>query len=261
MVLPFTDIHAGPGGSAMADSLKDEVMSALGRFPELAVTGRDTSLVYSDTSRDLPSLVRDLDVQYVVSGTVRRLGNRLRISIELDDAVAQQFVSSEKRDCQMEKFYDVQEDIARAIAGAIEPELISATTRNCAKRPMGSLTQWEKALVARGHLERATKQSILAAETMSLDILEENPDQLMTLKVLAIARYAKVWIFWTDDIIGMAENSVMISEKILEGDPFDADALSIAARCHIIPTPEIIDLHKPSPSFRLKRWFPVDQWD
>lgn len=233
MVLPFTDPHAGPDGSLMADSLTDEVISALGRFPELAVTGRNTSLVYRDTIRDLPGLVRDLGIQYVVSGTVRRLGDHLRIGIELDDAVAQQFVSSERRDCRMAEFYDVQEDIARAIAGAIVPELMSATTRKCASRPIASLALWEKALVARGHLERGTRDSILASETLSLEILEEDPDQLMALKVLAFSRYVKAWNFWTDDINGLAENSMTISEKILERDPFDADALSLAARCHI----------------------------
>lgn len=233
MVLPFTDTHAGPDGSSMADSLTDEVISALGGFPELAVTGRNTSFIYRDTTRDLPGLVRDLDIQYVVSGTVRRLGDRMRISIELDDAVAQQFVSSERRDCQVTEFYDVQYDLARAIAGAIVPELMSATTRKCARRPIGSLALWEKALVARGHLERGTKDSILESETLSQKILEEDPDQLMALKVLAFARYVKAWNFWTNDITGLAENSGAISEKILERDPFDADALSIAARCHI----------------------------
>lgn len=233
MVLPFTDTHAGPDGSAMADSLTDEVISALGRFPEMAVTGRNTSFSYRDQLRDLPRLVHDLDIQYVVSGTVRRLGERLRISIELDDAVAQQFVSSERRDCRMVEFYDVQEDIARAVAGAIVPQLMSATTRKCARRPIGSLALWEKALIAHGHLERGSKEGIFASETLAQEILEEDPDQLMALKVLAFARYVKAWNFWTDDIQALAEDSKTISEKILEHDPFDADALSIAARCHI----------------------------
>ena len=233
VVMPFTDIHAGPDGSTMADSLTEEVIDALGRFSELAVTGRETSFSYRNVSRDMPALVRDLDIQYVVSGTVRRLGERLRIRVELDDAIAQQFVSSEKRDCLIEDFYDVHEDLARAIAGAIEPELISDTTRKFARRPVASLALWEKALVARGHLARGSKEGIFASEALSLNILQEDPDQFMTLKVLATARYAKIWNFWVDDILDMAAASLSISERILEQDPFDADALSIAARHHL----------------------------
>ena len=159
LVLPFSDIHAGPDGSTIADSLTDEVISALGRFPELAVIGRNTSIMYRDAPRDLPGLVRDLDIQYVVSGTVRRLGERLRIGVELDNAVAQEFVSSERRDCRIEDFYEMQDDLARAIAGAMEPELISAETRNI------SAVQSEALNYGRKHLLRAV---ILSAEPRTL---------------------------------------------------------------------------------------------
>jgi len=233
IILPFTDIHAGPEGSTMADCLTDEVIAALGRFLEMAVTGRNTSFAYRDMSRDLPDLVRDLDIQYVVSGTVRRLGNRLRINVELDDAVAQRFVSSEKLDCPVEEFYDVQENLARAIAGAIEPELTSDTTRKFAQRPMGSLALWEKALVARGHLERGSKESLLAAEALAIEILEKDQDHLQALKVLATIRYALVWNLWPDDLMAMAKSALEISEKVLKMDPFDSDTLSIAARNYL----------------------------
>ncbi len=233
MVLPFTDAHAGPDGSTMADSLTDEVIAALGRFSELAVIGRNTAIGYREGPRDLPGMVQDLKIQYVVSGTVRRLGERLRIGVELDDAVAQRFVSSERRDCDIADFYDVQDDLARAIAGAVEPALIAAAARDMARRPVGSLDLWEKSLVARSQLDNAAKNSLFTAEALALDILKDDPNQLPALKVLAITRFALVWNLSVADLTKTSEQALATAERVLELDPFDAESLSVAARCYL----------------------------
>lgn len=233
IVLPFTDVHSGLDESLIADSLTDEVISALGRFSELLVTGRNTSIVYRESPCDPPTLVRELGIRYVVSGTVRKLGDKLRISIEVDDAVAQRFVSSERRDCSVAEFYDVQDDLACAIAGAIEPAIRTDVAHEYAKRPIDSLGLWEKALVARSHLDRGTKEDLFAAETVASEILKSDPNQLLALKVLAIAQYALVWNLWPKDLVATAEAALVTSDIVLRQDPFDADTLSIAARSYL----------------------------
>lgn len=233
IVLPFADVLSGMEDSLIADSLTDEVISALGRFPELLVTGRNTSVAYREAPCDPPTLVRELGIRYVVSGTVRRLGDKLRISFEVDDAVAQRFVSSARRDCLVEEFYTVQEDLARTIAGAIEPAIQTDVAHEYSKRPIDSLGLWEKALVARSYLERGTEEDLFAAEAAALEILKSDPNQFLALKVLAIAQFALIWNLWPSNLIATATAALETSNVVLRRDPFDADTLSIAARSYL----------------------------
>ncbi len=171
-VLPFANVSADPENAYFADGLTEEVLNSLARVTSLRVAGRTSSFYFKDRSEELQTIGAQLGVDHVLEGSVRRSGDRLRITVQLikvDDGFR---LWSDSYDREMDDIFQVQDEIARAITDALRVEL--HTTGADLRRPTDNLPAYERLLEARTLIARRgapglTRAIALLDEAVRLD--------------------------------------------------------------------------------------------
>ena len=135
-VLPFTNMSGDPEQDYFADGIVEEIITALSRFRSLFVIARNSTFTYKGKAVDVRHVSRELGVRYVLEGSVRKAGNRLRIIAQLIDASTGNHIWSERYDGELADIFDLQDRVTEAIVGAIEPTItLSEIERAKRKRP------------------------------------------------------------------------------------------------------------------------------
>jgi TolB-like protein len=135
-VLPFQNMSGDPEQEYFADGVVEDIITALSRFKSFAVIARNSSFVYKGRAVDVRDVARELGVRYVLEGSVRRAGNRLRITAQLIDATSGAHLWADKFDGGVEDVFDVQDRITESTIGVIEPQIRRAEIeRSRRKRP------------------------------------------------------------------------------------------------------------------------------
>ena len=136
LVLPFVNRSPDPDNEYFSDGLTDEVISDLSGVSELRVISRNSAMALKGTSKDTPTLARELGVTHLVTGTVRRAGAALRVTAELVDASTDSPIWSEKLSGTMEDVFGIQEEISRQIVSALRVKLTDTEEREVRERPI-----------------------------------------------------------------------------------------------------------------------------
>ena len=127
-MLPFVNLSSDPEQAFFADGLAEEIIVALGKLPGLLVIARNSSFAYRGSDVDVRKVGSDLDVRYVLSGSVRRGGNRLRMSAQLADAASGAHVWAETFDRELADVFAIQDEVTRRIVDALKLKLTPAQT-------------------------------------------------------------------------------------------------------------------------------------
>lgn len=176
-VLPFANLSAEPEQEYFADGITDDVIAALTRFRWFFVAGRSPSYAYKARRVDAKQAGRELGVRYLVHGHVRKVGERVRISVELIDAASGHCVWADHYDFELIDVFAVQDQIAQRVAGSIEPELLKSETGTVAARSRGgTVTGWD--LVARGcwYFHQVTQPTHLHARELFRQARQIDPE-------------------------------------------------------------------------------------
>ena len=147
VVLPFTDISPDPQHSHLADGITEDLTTELARIRWLFVIARNFAFAYRNRPVDVKQISHELGVRYVLEGSVRRSGQRIRITAQLIDATTGVHQWAERYDRDAGEIFAVQDEIARSVAAAVEPHLLAAEGRRAAFLSPADLGAWE--LVAR----------------------------------------------------------------------------------------------------------------
>ena len=160
-VLPFINLGGDKEQEYLADGITEDIITALTRFRWFFVIARNSSFAYKDKSSDAKQVARDLGVRYVLEGSVRKSGQRVRISAQLVDAHSGNQIWAERYDLELTELFAIQDEIAERVAGAIEPELLKTEGAQAAARHTGNMTAWD--LVRRGtwHFHQVTRENHL----------------------------------------------------------------------------------------------------
>jgi adenylate cyclase len=146
-----------PGQEYFSDGMVEEIITALSRIRWLFVIARNSSFTYKGQSVDVKQVGRELGVRYVLEGSVRKVGNRVRIAAQLIDALSGAHLWADRFDGLLEDVFQLQDDIARSVAGVIEPALQTAETARAVARPTTDLTAYDLYLRAYArHLSAGT---------------------------------------------------------------------------------------------------------
>src|SRR6478736_4979454 len=148
-VLPFTNMSGDPEQEYFADGMVEDIITALSRIRWLFVIARNSSFTYKRQAVDVKRVGRDLGVRYVLEGSVRKGGDRIRITGQLIDALTGTHLWAERFDGSLEDIFDLQDQVATSVAGVIEPALQAAETTRSANRPTTDLTAYD--LYLRGY--------------------------------------------------------------------------------------------------------------
>jgi serine/threonine-protein kinase len=142
-VLPFSNLSPDPDNEYFADGLTEELISELTKIAALRVISRTSTMRYKGTDKDLPTIGRELNVQFVLEGSVRKAGNSLRITAQLIDAPADAHLWAEKYSGTLEDIFEIQERVSRAIVEALRVTLSPEEEQRISERPTESLEAYD----------------------------------------------------------------------------------------------------------------------
>jgi adenylate cyclase len=142
-VLPFANMSGDRDQEYFVDGMVEEIVTALSRIRWLFVIARNSSFTYKGQAVDVKQVGRELGVRYVLEGSVRKAGNRVRITGQLIDAVTGAHLWADRFDGSLEDVFDLQDKVASSVAGVIEPTLQAAETARSSGRPTADLTAYD----------------------------------------------------------------------------------------------------------------------
>jgi TolB-like protein len=184
-VLPFQNMSGDPEQEYFADGVTEDIITALSRFRELVVIARGSSFAFKGKGLTLRQIARQLGVQYVLSGTMRKAGNRIRVSAELTNAGSDVQVWSDRYDRALVDVFDLQDDISRTVAAVVEPAVRDAEIERARGKPPASLSAYDLYLRALPHLWAGTGGDNTKAIELLRQSLRLDPTRTPTLAALA----------------------------------------------------------------------------
>ena len=165
-VLPFQNMSGDPEQEYFADGMVEEIITALSRIRWLFVIARNSSFTYKGQAVDVKQVGRELGVRYVLEGSVRKAGGRVRITAQLIDATSGAHLWADRFDGSLEDVFDLQDKVASGVAGVIEPALQAAEMRRSAARPTTDLSAYDLYLRALAVFRPITRER--TAEALEL---------------------------------------------------------------------------------------------
>lgn len=262
VVLPFENLSPDPDNAYFADGLAEEIISDLAKVRALRVISRTSAMLLRGSKKDVPTIARELNVRYVLEGSVRRAGNNLRITAQLIEAATDGHLWAEKYTGTLDDVFDMQEKVSRAIVEALKVELTPDENRRLADRPIQSTYAFECYLKARREIWRWVAASSLDKAMKYLEqglrALPDNPLLLAGVGYVHFQRlnmgigpedspgkaeaFATRALDLTPDLPqghlvlglvtawrpGMIRTAVAHFERVLSADPNDQDALKWA---------------------------------
>ncbi|HEV8455880.1 MAG TPA: serine/threonine-protein kinase, partial [Gemmatimonadales bacterium] len=167
VVLPFANLSPDPDNAYFADGLMEEVIADLSRVRALTVISRTSAIKLKDTNWDLRRIGRELNVRYVLEGSVRKAGSTLRITAQLIDAETDAHLWVEKYSGTVDDVFDLQERLSRQIVEALRITLSPPEDREIAERPIADIRAFEYYQRARQEYYRHTPEGMVAARALA----------------------------------------------------------------------------------------------
>jgi TolB-like protein len=165
-VLPFANMSGDPEQEYFADGMVEEIITALSRIRWLFVIARNSSFTYKGQAVDVKQVGRELGVRYVLEGSVRKAGGRVRITAQLIDATNGAHLWADRFDRELADIFAVQDDITGQVAAVIEPQLYAAEHVRSQRKPPESLDAWECVVRAMSCVAQGTRNGIAEAEAL-----------------------------------------------------------------------------------------------
>jgi adenylate cyclase len=227
-VLPFVNMSGDPEQVYFVDGIVDDIITELSRFPYIFVIARTTSFTFKGKSVDVRQVGRNLGVRYVLEGSVRRIGDRVRITAQLIEAETGNHIWAERYDRDLEDIFSVQDEITAQVVGSIHPELYAAEMRRAREKPVESLDVWNYAVRARWHVLRLAREDNSEAKRLFGKALELEPDYVPALAFLVYCHICDVLFGWSQappESIKEARRLARKAASLDENDPWVQCAL------------------------------------
>jgi adenylate cyclase len=165
-VLPFTNMSGDPEQEFFADGLTEDTITELSRFHDLLVISRNSSFKYKGQVVNVREAARTLDVQYVVEGSVRKSGGRVRITVQLIDGETDRHIWAERYDRELEDIFAIQDEVTRSIVAILPGRIEAATRARAEHKPTSSMAAFECVMSARLLHHRSTREDNVRATEM-----------------------------------------------------------------------------------------------
>jgi adenylate cyclase len=165
-VLPFENLSGDPEQEYFADGMVEDITTALSRIRWFFVIARNSTFTYKGRAVDVKQVGRELGVRYVLEGSVRKSGNRIRVTAQLVEAETGNHVWAERYDRDLADIFAVQDEITERVVAAIEPELYTAEHVRSQSKPPDSLDAWECVIRALSLIGQGTRDENTEAEAL-----------------------------------------------------------------------------------------------
>jgi adenylate cyclase len=221
-VLPFANISGDPEQEYFADGIAEDVITALSKFRWFFVIARNSTFTYKGKSVDVKTVAQDLGVRYVLEGSVRKSGKRVRITAQLIEARTGHHVWAERYDRDLEDIFAVQDEITESIVTSIGPEFLSAEMQRAQRRDVRSLDAWDYAMRAAYHHSRYTKEDSAEAQRLLLKAIELDPLNVGGFCLLAFTHLMQVQFGWSESVDQSIQEAAEAAKKAVAIDDRDA---------------------------------------
>jgi adenylate cyclase len=232
-VLPFKNLSTDAGQDFFSAGITEDVITALGRFSNLLVVAKSASFQLKDRNLSPAEIGRLLDVRYLLEGSVRRAGDRLRVSVELTEAATGRNVWSEAYDAEVKDIFDVQQNIARRVVGAAAVKLTRFERDRALAKPTESLAAYEYVLRGREHFSRATRDSNDEAQDMFQRAIDLDPSYAAAYAELGLTLIEAMASGWTEFIADDLARAETLAQKALLLDSASTTAYRLLAEVHL----------------------------
>jgi adenylate cyclase len=230
VVLPFQNMSGDPEQEYFADGMVEEIITGLSRVRSFFVIARNSSFAYKGKSPDVRQVGRELGVRYVLEGSVRRAGNRVRITGQLVDATTGAHMWADRFDGALEDVFELQDRVTVSVVAAIEPKIRVAEVERAQRKPTESLQAYDLTL-------RASAGAWWASSSGSLDeaigllqrALEIDPRYAMAHARLGWYRYARVGQGWRAPDKAELKEIALLARTAVELDGDDPEVLALSA--------------------------------
>ncbi len=199
VVLPFTEMGGDGSQAHIADGLTEDITTDLSRLRWLFVIARNSAFTYKGRAVDVREVGRELNVRYVLEGSVRAAGGRIRVNAQLIDAITGTHVWAERYDRELGDIFAVQDEITRHVVAAIEPHLYAEEGNRAARRPPGSLDAWGLVVRAMGLINRVGQAQNEEARALLAQAIAIEPGYARAHALLAWAHWWASLCYWSPD--------------------------------------------------------------
>jgi TolB-like protein len=197
-VLPFTNMTDDPAQEYFSDGISEDIITALSKLRWFFVIARNSSFVYKGKSVHLKQIADELGVGYVVEGSVRKVGERVRITAQLNDVATGSHIWAERYDRDLADVFAVQDEITESIVAAIEPQLYAAENFRAKRKPPDSMDAWDLVMRALSHYWRVTRQDNFVAQALLEKATAIDPNYGQAFGVLATSHTFSAHMGWED---------------------------------------------------------------
>jgi adenylate cyclase len=228
-VLPFQNLSGDPEQEYFADGMVEEITTAIARLPWLFVIARNSAFTYKGRAVDVKQVAHELGVRYVLEGSVRKAGNRVRIAGQLIDTTTGAHIWADRFDGALDDIFELQDQVASSVAGAIEPKLRQSEIERASRKPAANLTAYDLYLRALAQSYRYTDQGLAEAVVLARQALAIDPSYAPAAALIGLCRSVQRvqgWGALSDEDIGEA---CRLARQALEGERDDAETIWQAA--------------------------------
>jgi TolB-like protein len=221
-VLPFVNMSGDPEQEYFSDGISEDIITALSKLRWFFVIARNSSFVYKGKAVHLKQIAEELGVGYVVEGSVRKIGDRVRITAQLNDVATGSHIWAERYDRDLADVFAVQDEITEAIVAAIEPQIYAAENVRARRKPPDNLDAWDLVMRALSHYWRVTRQDNVVAQALLEKATSIDPNYGHALGLLATSYMFSAHMGWADlaRVVPIAERAALAATLADSEDPW-----------------------------------------
>jgi TolB-like protein len=229
VVLPFQNMSGDPEQEYFVDGMVEEITTAIARLPWLFAIARNSAFTYKGRAVDVKQVAQELGVRYVLEGSVRKAGNRVRIAGQLIDTTTGAHIWAARFDGALDDIFELQDQVASSVAGAIEPKLRQSEIERASRKPSANLTAYDLYLRALAQSYRYTDEAFAEAVVLAREALAIDPSYTPAAAMVGWCRMlqrTQGWGALSDEDTGEA---CRLARQALEAARDDAETIWQAA--------------------------------
>jgi adenylate cyclase len=231
-VLPFSNMSGNPEQAYFSDGITEDILTELSRFRALSVIARNSSFRFRGSDVDVVRVGRELNVQYVLEGSVRKMGDKIRITAQLIDATTGSHVWADRYDRTQEEIFNVQDQVVRMIVGTLAGRIEAAGVEKALRKPPSNLAAYDYVLRADA-LPFGNPEARAEVRRLSEKAIELDPTYARAYSQLAISYYLE----WVNDYSGSdaaLDEAYSLANKAIALDDNDSQAFSFLGVVHMM---------------------------
>jgi TolB-like protein len=228
-VLPFTNMSGDPEQEYLVDGIVEEITTALSRLPRLFVIARNSSFAYKGKSPDVRLVGQELGVRYVLEGSMRKSGNRIRVTGQLIDTKTGGHIWADRIERAFQDVFELQDEVASKVVGAIEPKLLFSETERTSRKPTGSFDAYDLYLRALWWFHQLTEEGHAEAVRLLEQALTLDPHYSPPAALIGFCRVLQAVQGWVMPSGTEVAESLRLAKRVIETGKDDPDVLWMAA--------------------------------